>query len=364
MIVYLELQNMAADDMARHIPAQVMAEAQKNHDAFEAYVVAHPGESQSTVIDPETGASKGKIFKWFSGVISKIKDFMRPGLPVFYLHNTDNSTSGRKKIGEVVATIMDASNRVISIVRRFASDLNIKTDVASFEAPIFIPRQAPQGHEIQPKNIGQITGLALANSADSKPAFAGAYREAYLQCLREEVNMPELTKENVFKFIQDEKISPLDLYTPETLLRLDPIQEELSKKKGSDNLFHEAQRYKSELAASRAKHEEEKAEMQKKIDTQGTEILTFKTEKVYSQELIKRDKLTPQQKKYIEMEGKGIQIKPDVDIATQVNAHFDTLLSKYETLGKEVFSVPGEEKKDIADPGGPAGDINPLIPQG
>lgn len=335
------MQNMAAGEILQHISPETLAEIKKTdpNPILEAYVIAHPGESKTHVV----GIGE-KVLKWGAGVIKAIKDKIKPGTPVFNGHNADNSHEGRTAIGRVIAIIQNTQNEVINIIHRFRGYLHLQADVASFEAP---PLNVPMGteldgHEVQPHELGDITGVALAHSVTAKPAFAGAVKLAALQCLKKENEM-SITLEQVQEFLKENKgkIGPLTLFDPKDLLNLEEIKAEIAKHKGNDNLYGENQRIKFELKQAKEELEKFKEESEKTLKEKDTEISTYKGKEVFETQLQKREKLTDQHKAYIERHRKKLIIEPGKEVESQVNAFLDEKIKECDDLSK-IFA-PGTE---------------------
>lgn len=339
----IQIQNMSASEMLQHIPPEKLEEI-KRHDpnpVFEAYKVAHPGESSTYIVGLGT-----KILRWFGGILKKIKDKIAPGTPVFYLHGKTNSHKGRDKIGEIVATIQNFASEVISIVYRFKDYMHLRTDIASFEAPLQIQGGTGlEGHEVQPHELGDITGLALADSATATPAFAGAIKTAYLQCLKKEENMPDINLEDVISFINEKKISPTQLFDNDAIMSVDAVQEALAKKRGNENLYHENARLKAQLATMREKTENEKASLESKVKELSVEVNTSKLSKAFADEIKKREKLTQKQREYLVDNQDKLQAEDGVELSVTLNKFIDSGLQEFEKW-EALFKADNKERKE------------------
>jgi hypothetical protein len=339
------LQNMAAGEILQHVPPEALIEIKKTdpNPILEAYVIAHPGESKTHVV-----GIGDRLLRWGAGVIKAIKEKIKPGTPVFNGHNTDNSHTGRAAIGRVISVIQNNQNEVINIIHRFREFLHLQADVASFEAP---PLRVPagtelDGHEVQPHELRDITGVALAHSATAKPAFSGAVKLAALQCLTKENNMP-VTLQEVQEFIKQNKTNPLALFEPTELLKLEEIQAEVGKHKGNENLYFENQRLKGEIADLKSKIESTKIETDKTTKEKDAEITTYKGKEVFEAQLKKREKLTDKHKAYIEKHREKLILEPGKDIEVQVNTFLDNAIEEFEDYEK-IFvpesQTPEQEK--------------------
>lgn len=342
------IQNMAAGEILQHVPPETLAEIKKTdpNPILEAYVIAHPGESRTHVV----GIGE-KILKWGAGVIKAIREKIKPGTPVFNGHNADNSHEGRTAIGRVIAVIQNTQNEVINIIHRFRDFLHLQADVASFEAP---PLNIPvgtqlDGHEVQPYELGNITGVALAHSATAQPAFAGAVKLAALQCLRKEDTMP-ITLKEVQEFIKENQTSPLALFEPAELLKLEEIKAEVGKHKGNENLYHENQRLKGEISDLKKENENLKADSEKTLKEKDAEITSYKGKDIFETQLKKREKLTDKHKVYIEKHRDKLILEPEKDIEAQVNTFLDDKIKEFDEISK-IFvpesQTPGPENENL-----------------
>jgi hypothetical protein len=343
------LQNMAAGEIMQHVPPETLVEIKKTdpHPVLEAYVLGHPGESKTHVV----GRGQ-KILKWGTAALKALKERIKPGVLAFNGHNADNSHEGRTAIGKVIAVIKSTQNEVINIIHRFRDYLHLQADVASFEAPpLNVPEGTElQGHEVQPDEIGDITGVALAHSATAKPAFAGAVKLAALQCLTKEKIMPVITFKDIQEFIKENKTSPLTIFQPSDLLKLDVIQEEVGKHKGNDNQWNEIQRLKFEISELRKENETLKTDGEKNLKEKEAEIINYKGKEIFEAQMKKREKLTDKQKTYIEKHLKKLTLEPGKEVEGQVNFFLDEKIKEFDELSK-IFSpsaeTPGSEKLNL-----------------
>lgn len=336
----------------QHIPPETLSEIKKTdtNPILEAYVIAHPGESKTHVV----GIGE-KVLKWGAGVIKAIKEKIKPGTPVFNGHNADNSHEGRTAIGRVIAVINSTQNEVINIIHRFKDFLHLKADVASFEAP---PLNVPEGtdldgHDVQPHELGEITGVALAHSATAKPAFTGAVKLAALQCLTEtKENIMSITLEQAQEYIKENKgkISPLTFFEIKELLDIDEIKAEIESRKGNDNLYQKSRRIEFELKQAREELEKLKEENDKTLKEKETEIATYKGKEAFETELQKREKLTDTHKAYIEKHRDKLILEPGKEVEPQVNTFLDEKIKECDDL-LPIFApgteTPGQKEENL-----------------
>lgn len=173
------LQQMAASEIINIIPKDVYEEIKQKdpHPLFQAYIVGHEGKATGTEVGGGT-----KILNWFSSAINKIWEKMKYGTKIFHGHNIDSSHEGRKSIGEVVGkaikTIKDKVN-AIAITYIYPEFRDLPLNVASIEADVRI--NPDDGvHDV---DVGDVTGIALGNSAVDKPGFADATLLSQIQAM-------------------------------------------------------------------------------------------------------------------------------------------------------------------------------------
>jgi hypothetical protein len=356
------IQNMAAGEILQHVPPETLLEIKKTdpNPRLEAYVIAHPGESKTTVIGLGT-----KILKWGAGVLRAIKDNIKIGTPVFNGHNADNSHKNRPAIGKIIAVIQNTQNEVINIIHRFKDWLHLEADVASFEAPPLRVAEGTEldGHEVQPYEMGPITGVVLAHSSTASPAFEGAVKLAALQCLNKENEMP-ITLKEVHDFIQEHKTSPLVLFKPEDILKLDIVTEETAKHKGSTNLYEQVQRLKLEVGDLKEKLDTQKTDYEGKLKEKNTEIIGYKGKEVFDTQVGKREKLTDQQKAWFQKKRDSLKLDPEKEIETQINTWMDSQLTEFDEFSKILIpeQTTDKDKNENLKPEGAPDDISEFRP--
>ena len=134
------------------------------------YSIGHEGESNLHL--PGIG---NKTFTWIQAAVRMIAEKVRLGTAVFDRHNpTTNSHEGREQIGQVVGTMVkkigDRLN-TLAAIHIFPQFKSRPLDIASFEAEIEFDHD---GVQAWPKNIGNVSGIALSNSGIDSPGFPGA----------------------------------------------------------------------------------------------------------------------------------------------------------------------------------------------
>jgi len=187
-----KLQQMASSEIMNIIPKDIYDEIKQRdpHPLFQAYVVGHEGEATGGVVGVGT-----KILNWFSSAINKIWKKLNYGTKIFHGHNIDSSHGGRQSIGEVVGkaikTIKDRVN-AIAIMYIHPEFRDLPLNIASIEVDMDITDE-----NVHDKNVGDITGIALGNSAVEKPGFAGATLLSQIQAF---ANKSKITDDRKWVF--------------------------------------------------------------------------------------------------------------------------------------------------------------------
>jgi len=184
-----KLQQMASSEIMNIIPNDIYEEIKQRdpHPFFQAYVVGHEGEATGEVV----GVGR-RVLNWFSSAINKIWKKLNYGTKVFHGHNIDSSHKGRQSIGEVVGkaikTIKDKVHAIaIMYIHPEFRDLPLNT--ASIEVDVDITDDTV--HDV---DVGDITGIALGNSAVDKPGFAGATLLSQIQAMSKKLKITDEPK--------------------------------------------------------------------------------------------------------------------------------------------------------------------------
>lgn len=367
MRILAKLQSMASSEIMNIIPHDIYMEIKQKDPKplFRAYVIGHEGEAQGKIV-----GSGSKILTWFSTAINKLIKKLQYGTKILYGHGADNSLEGRNPIGELVGktvrTIKDRMN-AIAITYIYPEFRNLPLDVASIEADITL-NQDGSVHDV---DVGDITGIALGNSAIDRPGFPGATLLSELQAFAEIETtqfieggkMPTL--QEVRDFVSKEGTSPSDIFGREKLTD-DPIVkgyvEEERKIAQSGEYAH---RKRTDEAFDKARKEWEEKENGYKVEIQKTKI---ETSKVKAGELfvskMKERKLDDKQMKFIEKKKASFTPSDPEKIDKEVDKFMDTTLEEYketaEIFGQKVETQP--EKKGGGEPSAGTSEANPFIP--
>jgi len=136
------------------------------------YMIAENGTSRPRVI-----GEGSKVLQWTRRAVQAVKAKLQPKTKLFPSHNEDNSTEGRKSVGEVVASYTrEVGSKTQTIAVACLYDDNSDYDVCSIEADVFEDNGIVD-------DVENISGIAVANSKYEQPAFENARRlSAPIQC--------------------------------------------------------------------------------------------------------------------------------------------------------------------------------------
>lgn len=224
--LYSEIQALSQEDILSKIPPDILngIKSIDPHPFFQMYSIAHEGTS-----NPKILGEKSKPIYWSKKAIQSIASVIKEGIKFFQGHNETNDKITQKELGKVVHTFQEEiDGKLHQIAIGYFPNKNdaINNDVCSQEATWSLIEDA--GKLIADK-CKEITGIALENSENAKPAFAGAKRLGYVQAFEEpgkgnnggepkpgngEKNM---TFQEVQKAVNELNIFPSQLYDLEKL---------------------------------------------------------------------------------------------------------------------------------------------------
>lgn len=212
MIIYIQAtepkisREEILDQLSEAIKAKVVGKGQ-----LRAYTLAHEGITHPKIV----GGGVERI-NWPRKIIEKVKDLVTTGTKFFVGHNSDNSTSKRPDVGEVIASFVKEINGVLSniVVGHFPNKEDVSDlDVVSMEAKI----DTDMYNNVE--DIIGLSGIAMGSSHTESPAFPGAKLMAAIQCFEEpDKNKPNLEKEKpmtfaeVQTFVKEHNVHPSQLY--------------------------------------------------------------------------------------------------------------------------------------------------------
>lgn len=288
----LYLQNFSDDDLKRHLKKEDIDRVKAAGNFIETYCIAHAGKSKSWLV----GVGE-KILNWYQKTVNAVKDKIKNGVAVFHNHTETNDHEGRKKVGEVIGTYTDEEGKVIAIIERDKNFRDLKFDVASFESPINF-----RGDDVEPEDLGDISGIALGFSSENKPAFEHAYRQHVMQCFqkeqgqKQENKMPQLSRKEILQAIQDLGLTPADFIDDETAANLPAVKNTITASNWEAKARSFQKRYEEEYKA----HEITKKELTAKVEEATNQLSSIRAIEKVKEIVSKNDKISPQVKAFIE----------------------------------------------------------------
>lgn len=218
---------LTPEDIEGAIPGEVMTRIKRGdlHPLFQAYSIAQEGISRPRVI------GQGQMaISWPRSAVSSLAGLVKRGLQFFMGHNSDNSTEGRKAIGEVVADFQTTIRGILNhiVIGYFPDKAAARNcDVCSIEANVSL-RETAGG--LIADAVESITGIALGNSSNENPAFAGAVRLGALQAFdgagdenkNKGAQKMEITLQDIVEGVRKLNVWPHQIYD-ETAMNADRV---------------------------------------------------------------------------------------------------------------------------------------------
>ena len=342
MKIYLPFQAMAQDDILQHVPANVYEKikAQDSNPLFAAYVVGEEGDAHGRLIGVGT-----VITKWLRSAISGLVQKLQFGTKFFRWHNKDNSTEGRKAVGEVVGKALEEVNgkqRALAVAYIYPEARDFKLDACSIEADI-IPNRI-----MGDVNIRQITAIALGDSSMVRPAFENAGLVAQLQGFAFQGG--DMDAKEVKRLVRDLGLAPSEIFTWDDLdtdvefknkiaMRLDKLV--------SKRVKEEAEELKGKLDAQKTDYEKLKVETAAKLQESEGKAKTFQMEILKGKAgsridaVVKERKLTPAQEKFVNIaRDKFTPPETEADLDKNVNTFLDDQVKEFDKM-QTIFKDPG-----------------------
>lgn len=325
-LIELEIQNFSQDIVINNIDPQKLKEIKMNDKKpeFKIFKIAHTGKSNTTVV----GLGK-KVLTWISSAIQNLHEKIKVGLKVFYRHTETNVHTGREIIGEVVGKFIDYVQNMTnsySIVYIFPKYSSLKLDVASYEGNLNI---SPDGN-INPEDIGDVTGLALGNSETDTPAFEGATFQMAVQMFAESLNQEKEKKmeiSEVLEFIKNQKVRPSDLFDRDTLEK-DEVVKIITFEKDNSRKY-----YAERMTQEKTELEKKIKELENQIKEKEVDIRTSKAEKE-KEGIIEERKLNDGLKKYINHKWSEFKASGEKEIKEDINIFLDQKIEEYKKMAE------------------------------
>jgi len=361
-----QVQEMAAEEILDHVSASAYKRI-KAGDAkaeFRAYCIGHEGESTGKVV------GVGKVIKkWARSAIEKLTEKLAIGTKVFHMHGPANENENRKPIGEIVGKVLsNAANKLssIAIAYIYSDYRDIPLDVASIEADIRLPERIGSNVKISAEDVdvGEITGIALGNSAIVKPGFAGATLLAQLQEFVDNVDHGKrtiggdgMTLDDLKRAVKEGHVCPSDIFSDEEISN-DVIVRNIAKESQKTEWEHRV-RTDEKFKAESAKWEKEKKELETKLAEANQKGL--KSEAVERlKDVISQRKLDEKQVKFVQKDFPKFAPTTGDALIKDLNKFVDDQLTEYDQAA-ELFGVKGDGKgKATAGVGAGKESPNPL----
>lgn len=382
------IQNMAASEILSFIPPEEYKRIKAEDPApiFRAYVIGHEGISEGRLV------GGGKLVKrWFASAIKKLYDRLRVGIKLFLGHAATNEHTGRTQIGEIVGhALKDIGNKLTAIAIAYIRPefRSLPLDVASIEAEI----RLSEGREgIYDVDVGDITGIALGNSAFNTPGFAGATLLSQIQAFASGDarfthgggSTMEFSLDDIRRAIKAENHKPSDLFDLEELTG-DPMVKgflDVAKKNQYGAGAAHLRRTEDEFEKQKKEWEAKEKGYQERIKKSEADIAKARIPELFAKAKTER-KLDEKQTKFIELRLKRFAPSEPDKLEKEFSAHLDSELDEMKSLaealgikteGGEDGKGKGEDKKGGAERGsGGGGSIedkyldpkqNPFIPK-
>jgi hypothetical protein len=294
--------DLSEDEIISNVPKEVMLKlkSREEHPFLQAYILCHEGKANPKLLNTE---EKFNFLYWGRKAVESLNNIVLTGVRLFFGHNEDSSTTGRRWIGEVVASFqkeVDGKLAHIIITHHPESVVNEvkKYDVISQEAEWEFKKE---GDGLYALKCEQVTGVAMMESAQEKPAFEGAQRLGFIfasvvsdikEGSNKEIAMPEtksITFEDIKRGCKELNVFPWQLFTAEDIKNDKEFAKVFIEKTAADTLIAEKE-----------------TQFNTKMSEVEKELTVFKTKEAQSNARQKVDKIfeelkySSEQKKFIE----------------------------------------------------------------
>jgi hypothetical protein len=338
-----ELQEMASEEVLRSVSALDYRRIMKADPraCFRAYVIGHEGESSGKVV------GMGRVIKkWAHSAVENINKKLAIGTKIFHMHGPTNEHDGRNPIGEIVGkTLSDIAGRLssIAIAYIFPEFRDIPLDIASIEGDIIMPETINPNARAVDVDVEEITAIALGNSQINKPGFAGATLLASLQEFADNADYEKppkegekpMTKDEIRQAIRDGKFKPSDLFGSAEMSDDPIVQEVIREKRRNEEGFEGRQSEK--LRADVAKAEQEKKDLQAKLETLGKANLKTRASEAVKPAVEKR-KLDEKQSAFILKRADKFEPKSEESLAGDLDRFLDAQLDELKGFA-EIYGI-------------------------
>jgi hypothetical protein len=358
-----QIQEMAAEEILDHVSASAYKriKALDPKPVFRAYCIGHEGESTGKVI------GRGRVIKnWVKAAIEGMNSKLAIGTQFFHMHGQDtNDHAGRKAVAEVAGkTLSNIAGKLsaIAIAYVYPEYRDIPLDVASIEADINMPETINPNARAVDVDVEEITGITLGNSEICKPGFAGAGLLAQVQEFAESASHEKtpkegdkpMTKQEIVAAIRESKLTLSDLFSPREIADDSAVQEVIRDKRRNEDGFE--RRTSEKLEAEKAKLEQEKKDLQAKLDASNLGLLKTKAADSLKSAIEKR-KLDEKQAAFVTKNAAKFAPKGEDTLAGDLDHFIDAQLDDLKGFTELYGIKPGEPGK-AGVPAGKTGDTS------
>lgn len=343
-----QIQEMAADEILNHVSAAAYKRIKEADPkpTFRAYCIAHEGVSSGKVL-----GMGGVLKRWAHSAIENINKKLSIGTKIFHLHGENtNDHDGRRPIGEVVGkTLSDIAGKLsaVALTYIYPAYRDIPLNVPSIEADITMPESIDPDAQTVDVDVEEITGIALGNSEIVKPGFAGATLLAALQEFAEnasyEINRSKgdetMTLDELKKSIKEGHFSPSDIFSDEEISN-DALVRSIAKGSQKAEWEHRV-RTDEKFKAESAKWEQEKKDLQAKLDAASLSLLKIKAAESLKSTIATR-KLDEKQAAFVTKNAAKFAPKSEDTLSGDLNAFIDTQLDELKGFS-EIFGLKSGE---------------------
>lgn len=343
-----QIQEMAAEEILDHVSASAYKRIKKDDPKaeFRAYVIGHEGESSGKVV------GMGRVVKrWARSAVEHINEKLNVGTKIFHLHGVEtNDHDGRKPIGEVVGkALSDIAGRLssIAIAYIYPDFHDVPLDIASIEADINMPETINPNARAVDVDVEKITGIALGCSEIVKPGFAGATLLASLQEFAESASHEKppkegekpMTKSELKAAIREAKLKLSDLFEADEISDDPIVQGVIRDKRRNEDGFE--RRMSEKWDAEKAKLEQEKKDLQTKLDASNQGLLKTKAAESLKSAIATR-KLDEKQAAFVNKNAVKFTPKSEDTLTGDLNTFLDAQLDDFKGFAELIGYKPAE----------------------
>lgn len=327
--VSLRVQALKGLDVLSLVPPNVLRDLPP-HPFLQAYSICHEGLSRPTVL-----GEGSRIIRWTRAAVQSLKKVVLRGVKFFMGHNADNSTEGRKDVGEVIWDEQREIGGVLHhiVVGYFPDRKAVEdADICSQEGEWNFLEEASGW--IADK-VEKLTGIALSNSKREQPAFPDARRLGMVQAFEGDDGAPTHPTNKGRRRVRSMG-DAVDL----TTVRFSELVEEVKRRNTYPHQLFTLDDLRGDREFGRLFTESE--QLTKKVKDQDEQIKKLADEKKASEQaamkasarqrydaMLGEVKLTPKQKVFLQ---KSFPDKAEDLSDVALKAHIDGRLRDYKTL--------------------------------